>query len=109
MLENLYEASVSFITLYDNSRDVLEMTAYKGKKWQWLSKMTIQRNEGIVGCVFATKQPLIADDIRQDERITFKAELLAMGVKSILCLPLVVKGNAIGVEGNRVAFYTVYG
>ncbi|MFQ6044264.1 MAG: ATP-binding protein, partial [Candidatus Poribacteria bacterium] len=40
-----------------------------------------------------------ADDIHTDERITFKDELLAMGVKSILCVPLIVKGNAIGVIG----------
>jgi len=34
-----------------------------------------------------------------DERIIFKDEFLAMGVKSILCVPLMVKRGAIGVFG----------
>ena len=99
VLESLYEASCSFIMLYDNSRDVLEITAYRGEKGRLFSNRTIQPNEGFAGWVYSTKQPLIANDIQQDKRLEFKDELLAMGVKSILCVPLIVKDNAIGVIG----------
>ena len=107
VLESLYEASLSFIMLYDNNRDVLEITAYRckkqptpsayGEKGKSLKKIIIQKNEYIGERCFRRKQPLIANDIHKDERIKFKDELLAMGVRSILCVPLVVKGNAIGV------------
>lgn len=99
LLGELYELSLSFIMLYDNSRDVLEMAAYRGEKGRFLSKITLQRNEGIVDWVFSRRQTLITNDIQSDDRILFKNELLAIGVESILFVPLIVKGNAIGVMG----------
>ena len=99
LMEKQYEPSLSFIMLYDKNRDVLDMAAYRGARRELFAKITLQKNEGISGYTFSTNQPLIVNDTQSDDRIIFKDELLAMGVKSILCVPLMVKRGAIGVFG----------
>jgi signal transduction histidine kinase len=98
LLEELYELSLSFIMLYDGDRDVLETTAYEGEKGDALPGI-LQRSDSIAELVFAGKQTLITNDIESDERISFKDQLLAASVKSILCVPLVSRGSAIGLLG----------
>lgn len=52
-------------------------------------------NEGIAGKVFATKTPIISNLGENDPR--FKINDGAFKLSSLLCVPLVVKGEAIGV------------
>jgi len=99
LLGDLYELSLSFIMLYNEDRNVLEVTAYRGEKGRFLSKITLRGSESIAEWVFSRKQILIANDIQFDERISFRDELLAIGIKSILCVPLIARGNSIGVMG----------
>jgi signal transduction histidine kinase len=99
LVEELYDLSLSFIMLYDGERDVLAVTAYEGEKGDFLSDRALQRSEGIVDWVFSRKEALITNAIQSDERVSFKGELLEIGIESIICVPLIVKGNAIGVMG----------
>jgi len=99
LVEELYGLSLSFIMLYDSERDVLEVTAYEGEKGDFLSDRALQLSDGIVDWVFSRKEILITNAIKSDERVSFRDELLEIGIESILCVPLIVKGNAIGVMG----------
>jgi two-component system NtrC family sensor kinase len=99
LVEELYDLSLSFIMLYNNDQDVLEVTAYEGDKGEFLSDRALQRSEGIVDWVFSRKESLITNTIQSDERVSFRDELLEIGIESILCVPLITKGNAIGVMG----------
>jgi len=59
-----------------------------------LSCRTFAIGEGIAGKVFATREPLIVNAAEKDERYI---ENQASNVESILCIPLVVSDEAIGV------------
>jgi signal transduction histidine kinase len=99
LLGELYELSLSFIMLYDKDRNVLEVTAYEGEGGEFLSKMALQQDEGIVEWVFSRKEILITNAIQSDKRVSFGDELSGINVKSVICVPLIVKGNSIGVIG----------
>ena len=55
----------------------------------------IKINEGIAGNVFSSKKPIITNLGQNDPRFVQKGSL--NNVSSLLCVPLVVKGEAIGV------------
>ena len=99
LVEELYDLSLSFIMIYDSERGVLEVTAYEGEKGDFLSNTSLHHNEGIVEWVFSKKEVLITNAIQSDKRVSFRDDLLEIGIESIICVPLVIKGNAIGVMG----------
>jgi signal transduction histidine kinase len=98
LLGELYELSLSFIMLYSKNRDALETTACKGEKRNILPEI-LQRSDSIAKLVFDRKQTLVTNDIDYDERISLRDELLSAGVESMICVPLVSRGNAIGLLG----------
>lgn len=51
----------------------------------------------LVAQAVLAKQPLIANDLQNDERILFKKEHAERGVKSLAALPLLVSAEAVGV------------
>ena len=99
LVEELYELSLSFIMLHNRDRDVLKVTAYEGEKGDFLSDRVLERSDGIVDWVFSRKEVLITNTIQSDERVSFRDELLDIGIESVICVPLIAKGKTIGVMG----------
>ncbi|HZO70838.1 MAG TPA: adenylate/guanylate cyclase domain-containing protein [Ktedonobacteraceae bacterium] len=58
---------------------------------------TAQISRGTVKRVISSRQPLLADDAQVDDALRAQESIMAYGIRSIMCAPLVVRNNCIGV------------
>lgn len=98
------EAEKGSLMLYDFSENVLQVKVVYGlpnKKVEEdinsgvIECAKIRAGEGIAGSVFATKKSVISNLGQNDPR--FKDYNSTTNVNSLLCVPLIAKGEAIGV------------
>ena len=73
---------------YSSAIDTLNRAIQKGFN-------TVKVNEGIAGKVFAEKKSIITNLGQNDPR--FKQANIANNISSMICVPLIAKGEAIGV------------
>lgn len=104
----LFEVSlVKMLELFDANRGSIFILADNGKDLILESSVGMQRldrekmvkrlGEGIVGKVAETKQPIVVDDITQDDRFqNFKARE-GYQTLSFICAPLMIKDKLVGV------------
>jgi PAS domain S-box-containing protein len=83
-----------------------EMTIRTGRNWE---KASIDSNEltvssTIVQRVIDSGEPIITTNAKEDQRFSGQASIVAFNLRSILCVPLKVKEDVIGViyADNRV-------
>ncbi len=71
------------------------------------TSIVLHKGEGVAGTVFETGVPVLVPDVESDNRFTFHADQ-AVEVGSLICLPLSVRGEVVGVlnlsHENRFAF-----
>lgn len=58
---------------------------------------TVNEDEGVAGRALREKKPVVANDVETDPKVIFKQEALSRGYRSLVALPLMVEGAAIGV------------
>ncbi|MEW6557589.1 MAG: GAF and ANTAR domain-containing protein [Elusimicrobiota bacterium] len=79
-----------------NEKNKLEIKATQSISEQYLKKPPLRVGEGIAGQVVKTKKPVAVLDISNDKIFKYKEIAKKEGLVSMLCIPLVVKGKAIG-------------
>jgi PAS domain S-box-containing protein len=85
------------IHLYDERTDALCLQANTfGYSPSAVEALRLRPGEGIAGWVFQHRQPLILDDARQDPRYKQVDHPEALVHKSLVCVPLQVRGRVIG-------------
>lgn len=85
------------IHLYDERTERLQMQANTFGFSQATSEaFHFQPGEGIVGWVFQHDRPAVVDDVERDPRYKRMAHPQSLAHKSIICVPLRVRGRAIG-------------
>jgi GAF domain-containing protein len=94
----LFDAEAASIALHDADADRLVIRVAAGTAGAGAVGLSMGSNEGIVGYVFTTGQPLAVSDVAADPRFDRSA---AQGTgyvpRSILAVPLVDDGGTIGV------------
>jgi len=91
-------ARASALMLIDEETDELVFRVPHGEKEELLREYRQPRSEGIAGWVATHGEPLIVNDVSQDPRFTRRVDAMTGFVtRSILCVPLQVKGRTIGV------------
>ena len=85
------------LLLLDNLTDELVFEVVIGGGGEGLEHQRMSKDKGIAGWVLTTREPLIVDDVSQDERWYKGFQSGHFHTASIICLPLTTRGNVIGV------------
>ena len=99
----LTKAERGFLMLRDEKG---EMVIRMGRNWEMASinasELTVSRS--IVGRVIESGQPIITTNAQDDQRFAGQESIVAFNLRSILCVPLKVKQELIGViyADNRI-------
>lgn len=83
-----------------------EMVIRMGRNWEMesinSSELTVSRS--VVGRVIETGEPIVTTNAQEDKRFVGQESIVAFNLRSILCVPLKVKNDLIGViyADNRI-------
>lgn len=83
--------------LYDSENKCLIPKIYKGLPDDIAKSLKIKPGEGIIGYVAETGENLLIKDIERDERFAKKSSSKRYRTKSLICVPLKIKEDIIGV------------
>lgn len=99
----LTKAERGFLMLRDENG---EMVTRMGRNWEQesinSSELTVSKS--VVGRVISTSEPIITTNAQEDQRFVGQESIVAFNLRSILCVPLKVKNELIGViyADNRI-------
>ncbi len=99
----LSKAERGFLMLRDEKG---EMVIRMGRNWEQesinSSELTVSKS--VVGRVISTGEPIITTNAQEDQRFVGQESIVAFNLRSILCVPLKVKNELIGViyADNRI-------
>jgi GAF domain-containing protein len=94
----IFSAQRSSIFLLDEDTDELVFEALAGEEDQRLIGTRIPSSTGIAGWTLVTRQPLVIEDLEEDERHAREvAEQTGYVPKGIMSVPLLVEERALGV------------
>lgn len=93
------------IMLYNRDKKMLEVVAAHGWSHQIsLTSLALQPGQGILGEAFQTEKLIFVPDVQKDPRVVYREAIEQSGIASMIAIPLVVKGRAIGVMGLYAPF-----
>jgi len=91
-------ASAGSLILLDELTDELVFTVLEGGGGESLLGMRMARDKGIAGWVALNRQPIIVDDVHQDDRYYQAiANTISFHISSLICVPMVTRNKFIGV------------
>jgi len=99
----LTKAERGFLMLRDEKGEMVTRT---GRNWEMesinSSELTVSRS--VVGRVIESGEPIITTNAQEDQRFIGQESIVAFNLRSILCVPLKVKNDLIGViyADNRI-------
>jgi len=101
------EASFSSISLFDRKAQELNLYLYSGESKEEKKELRLKLGQGIAGWVAQNRVPVIANQARNDPRFSPELEeKIGFRIDSIICVPVLRRGNLLGV---MVAMNKLYG
>lgn len=94
---NVMKAKVCNVWLIDEKKREFNIKATQSMHQEYLNKITIKLNEGIVGLVAREKKPKIILDVLKEEQYKEKKLARKEGLVSMASIPMMVKDKVIGV------------
>jgi len=93
----LFQSQAASVRLIDDSGERLELAAHAGLGEEYCRRGPVPLGSSAAGRAALTGKPVHVIDASRDD-VYLKGELLANeGLRSLLCLPLIVRGRCIGV------------
>lgn len=89
-------AERGFVMLRDSNEQLVFKVA-RGMEMQIIQAPSFQVSRGVVDQVAREGQPMLTSDAQADARLNLRQSVMSLGLRSILCVPLQVKGATIGV------------
>lgn len=97
-IQQLIPSEAWSILLVDEKRQELRFEMALGEKGEGLSDIRLKLGEGIAGWVAQTGEPTLVNDVARDSRFQGRYdEQTRFQTRSILCAPLVSRGQTMGV------------
>lgn len=97
-ITGLVHAEVGSLLMVDSLRKELFFEVALGEKGEKLKEVRLKIGEGIAGWVASTGKSVIIHDVTTDKRFLTRVDKKStFKTKSVLCVPVVVKGTVIGV------------
>jgi len=91
------DSPICSLLLLDEKNKTLSVKATQSVSEKYNKKPNITLGEGIAGMVAQTGKPITSEDVRKDERYLNRDFAKKEKLCSLLCVPLIFKGNVIGV------------
>lgn len=97
--EKLTQSEASSVMLLDDHKEYLYFRTAGGEKGHVIKTIKIPVGQGIAGWVAQNNQPLLIEDVSKDPRFSSSLSDEKSGFKtqSILCVPMTIAGEIIGV------------
>ena len=90
-------SSICSLMLLDDKTQKLEIRATQSVSEVYLKKAPLKIGEGIAGKVAQENKPIVIKDVTKEAEYRYKDIAKKEGLRSLLCVPLTVKGKVIGV------------
>ncbi len=98
LITRAMEASFSSISLLDRKTRKLNLHFYTGDKTKERKKLSLDLGQGIAGWVAQNREPVIANQAREDSRFSPELEeKIGFRIESIICVPLLRRDHLLGV------------
>lgn len=97
------DSKICSIMLVDEEKQELKIIATQSLSKEYRDKNPLKVGEGISGYAVQTKKPIAVYDIQSEPRYFYKEIMKKEGMKSMLAVPMEVRGKVIGV----IDVYTV--
>ena len=81
----------------NEARDRPAFRVARGMDQRAIEDPSFQVSRGVVERVAAEGQPVLTSDAQHDDRFSMRQSIVSLGLRSILCVPLVVRGQVTGV------------
>jgi GAF domain-containing protein len=103
VLENVMDSVVSltgaeraYLMLYDNTGK-LEIRAARNWDKETINDMDAQFSQSIVNAAIRQGEAIITDNAQTDERFGEAKSIMVQQLRSILCIPLTIRGETVGI------------
>jgi len=93
----MMKSKICSLMLVDEKKKEIVIRATQSMSEEYNKKPPLKINEGIVGKVVLEKRPISIMDIAKDKAYKYRDIAIREGLKSLLCVPMIVKGRVIGV------------
>jgi PAS domain S-box-containing protein len=95
---DVVKAERGFLVLVNPTSNQLEFTIARDKEKRTidLSAFQYQMSHSTVERVIRKQEPVITDDAMIDDDLKGQKSIMAYGIRSIMCVPLMVRGHCIG-------------
>jgi class 3 adenylate cyclase/PAS domain-containing protein len=95
---DVVKAERGFLVLLNPATNQLEFKIARDKQQRTIdqSEFEFQISRSTVERVVRTREPVLTDDAQIDDALKAQESIMAFGIRSIMCVPLVVRNNCIG-------------
>lgn len=93
----LMKSKICSLMLLDGKNQELSIRATQSMSEAYNKKPPLKVGEGIAGKVALRKNPIAILDVTREKEYKYRDIAIKEGLKSLLCVPMVVKGRVIGV------------
>jgi len=93
---SVVNAERGFLMLVNPATNELEFTIARDKRMRTTDESAFKISRSTVNRVVSTREPLLTDDAQIDAALKAQESVMAYGIRSIMCAPLVVRDNCIG-------------
>jgi PAS domain S-box-containing protein len=97
-------AERGFLMLHDDETDRLEFKVARNVDRESIDSESFEVSRTVVNRVFNNREPIVTTNAEADPRFATQESIVAYSLRSILCVPLMVRDRAIGViyTDNRI-------
>ncbi len=92
----IMKSKICSLMLLDEKTQELSIRATQSMSDDYNKKPPLKVGEGIVGKAVLQKKPIVILDVTQEKEYKYRDIAIREGLKSLLCVPMIVKGRAIG-------------
>ena len=93
---DVVKAERGFLVLLNPISNTLEFKIARNKQQQTIDLSEFQISRSTVDRVVRTREPVLTDDAQVDDALKAQESIMAFGIRSIMCVPLVVRDHCIG-------------
>jgi PAS domain S-box-containing protein len=97
LLIDVVRAERGGILLWDEARRALTYAAARDREGQALSEAQMNLSRSVVEQVWASQTPLVTIDAQADDRLRLNESVVSYGIRSVMCAPLHVREQHVGV------------
>ncbi|HEX2350573.1 MAG TPA: adenylate/guanylate cyclase domain-containing protein [Ktedonobacterales bacterium] len=97
LLIDVVRAERGGILLWDETRGALAYAAARDREGQALSEAQMNLSRSVVEQVWSSQTPLVTIDAQADDRLRLNESVVSYGIRSVMCAPLHVREQHVGV------------